>query len=803
MKPTPVLAVLALVATSFDTARAEWQLDGNPVTMTTGNPVLTSMIPDGSGGAILAFADSRNGDSDIYVQRISAAGVPLWTIDGVPICVAVNEQEGPVLVSDGAGGAIVAWEDTRTATEDIYVQRITAAGVPQWTANGVALCTAGNGQYLPSIESDGAGGAIVTWRDLRTPANGYDIYARRVNSAGTPLWTANGVALCTLAGHQIAPQPVIDGGGGVIIAWYDIRNSSHYDIYAQRLNSSGTPQWAANGVALCTATGDQYDPVVVSDGAAGAIAAWYDNRNEPAYDIYARRINSAGAPLWQVDGIGISTGSGSQETPSIVADGAGGAIIAWTDSRSGNFDIYAQRVTGPGVPMWTSNGVAVCSAFDDQSVLSIASDGASGAVVAWADQRFGPSDIYARRVNANGLPMWTFDGSPVCSAANSQDTPRVVDDGAGGAIIGWHDGRGWGQVYVQRAEPRYGTWGRPEPTIDSADDNPGDQGGQVIVRWIASEHDRFYYPGISHYSVWRATDFAAVQALASSPRIVESPAEISRDFAGAALWEEPTANGPVFWEWVANQNAFYQDTYSLLAPTRQDEVPGVPAPHYFKVFAHEASYPQTRTWESAVVTGSSLDNLAPPAPRDLVGAPTLWDIPLAWDIDATPPDFSHYAVYRGSMVVAPAPQYLIGTSEQTNFVDDSPPAGILRYIVTAIDVHGNESVPSNEWSPSGATPVGDAPAITSLAVLDNVPNPFNRTTTFRVGLAKTTDVEIEVFDVAGQRVRSERTATMAAGWHRIDFQARDDVGRALPSGVYFYRVKAAGETITRKMVIAR
>ncbi|HXV14393.1 MAG TPA: FlgD immunoglobulin-like domain containing protein, partial [Candidatus Krumholzibacteria bacterium] len=606
-----------------------------------------------------------------------------------------------------------------------------------------------------------------------------------------------------LAGSQISPQPVMDGSGGVVIAWYDIRNLSHYDIYAQRLNSSGTPQWAANGVALCTALGDQYSPVVASDGVAGAIVAWHDNRTEPAYDIYARRISSAGAPLWQVDGVEISTGSGSQETPAIVSDGVGGAIIAWADSRSGNFDIYAQRVTGPGIPMWASNGVAICSAFDDQSVLSIASDGASGAVVAWADHRFVQSDVYARRVNANGLPIWTFDGSPICSAANNQDVAMVVSDGAGGGIIGWVDGRSWAQIYAQRAEPRYGTWGRPEPTIDSADDNPGDEGGQVIVRWISSEHDRFYYPGISHYSVWRATDFVAAQASVTSPRMIESPAEVSRDFTGAAIWEEPTANGPVFWEWVANQNAFYQDTYSVLAPTRQDEVPGVPAPHYFKVIAHEANFPQTRTWESAVVSAYSLDNLAPPAPRDLVGAPTLWDIPLSWSIDATPPDFSHYAVYRGSAVVAPLPQYLIGTSLQTHHVDNSPPGGILRYIVTAIDVHGNESAPSNEWSPSGATPVGDAPSIAALAVLDNVPNPFNGTTTLRIGLPKASGVEIEVFDVGGRRVRGEHAGILAAGWREFAFDARDEDGGALPSGVYFYRVRAAGETVTRKMVIAR
>jgi hypothetical protein len=73
----------------------------------------------------------------------------------------------------------------------------------------------------------------------------------------------------------------------------------------------------------------------------------------------------------------------------------------------------------------------------------------------------------------------------------------------------------------------------------------------------------------------------------------------------------------------------------------------------------------------------------------------------------------------------------------------------------------------------------------------------------RVGLPKASDVAIEVFDVAGRRVRSELTATLAAGWRDIDFDGRDAVGQTLPSGVYFYRVRAAGETITRKMVIAR
>jgi serine protease AprX len=84
-----------------------------------------------------------------------------------------------------------------------------------------------------------------------------------------------------------------------------------------------------------------------------------------------------------------------------------------------------------------------------------------------------------------------------------------------------------------------------------------------------------------------------------------------------------------------------------------------------------------------------------------------------------------------------------------------------------------------------------------------MPNPFTASTTLRVGLPRASEVEIDVFDVAGRRVRSERTPTLAAGWREISFDARGASGKPLASGVYFYRVTAAGATVTKKMVIAR
>jgi hypothetical protein len=151
-------------------------------------------------------------------------------------------------------------------------------------------------QFFPTIVCDGEGGAIITWHDSRVTASIFDIYAQRINSSGAVQWTADGVAIstATIPGDQQFPTIVSDGAGGAIIIWADIR-SSNSDIYAQRVNSSGAVQWTANGVAICTAPGDQVWPTIVSEGSAGAIITWGDSRvTAGSFDIYAQQINASG-----------------------------------------------------------------------------------------------------------------------------------------------------------------------------------------------------------------------------------------------------------------------------------------------------------------------------------------------------------------------------------------------------------------------------------------------------------------------------------------------------------------------------
>jgi len=176
-------------------------------------------------------------------------------------------------------------------------------------------------------------------------------------------WVTNGVAVCTVGQNQYNPRLTSDGAGGVILVWYDNRPGTYADIYAQRLDASGTPQWAAQGTPVCTAAYQQTYGVALADGSGGAFIAWNDYRSGSEFDIYAQRLNASGAPLWTADGVAVCTAANHQDMPVLVSDGAGGVILAWEDGRYGNYDIFAQRLNASGVAQWTGGGIGVCTSI--------------------------------------------------------------------------------------------------------------------------------------------------------------------------------------------------------------------------------------------------------------------------------------------------------------------------------------------------------------------------------------------------------------------------------------------------------
>ena len=132
-----------------------------------------------------------------------------------------------------------------------------------------------------------------------------------------------------------------------------------------------------------------------------------------------------------------------------------------------------------------------------------------------------------------------------------------------------------------------------------------------------------------------------------------------------------------------------------------------------------------------------------------------------------------------------------------------------------IDPEGNVAYFSTEYDPATivtvvdsllatGTPVEDTPAADLRPLLSAAPNPFNPQTQVRFDLPVGAEVTLDVHDARGRRLRRLiDNRPHAAGAHALEFDGRDDRGRAMPSGTYLLRLRAGRDAVSHKLTLVR
>ena len=105
----------------------------------------------------------------------------------------------------------------------------------------------------------------------------------------------------------------------------------------------------------------------------------------------------------------------------------------------------------------------------------------------------------------------------------------------------------------------------------------------------------------------------------------------------------------------------------------------------------------------------------------------------------------------------------------------------------------------------GATPVEALHIVQpkTFNLSANWPNPFNPETSLRYALPEAAQVKLEVYDMLGQKVRTLVTGLQNVGQYTVQWDARNDLGHSVASGLYFYRIEAGNFVQTRKMTLLR
>ncbi|MEZ5066092.1 MAG: FlgD immunoglobulin-like domain containing protein [bacterium] len=341
-------------------------------TTSTADDIFWGAAPSGSDGAFAVW--SVSGRTRVHRVRQTSAPpaypVPDWTwpIDGLllPAGPAGTTQSSQTIVEDGFGGCYVAWTESPAGT--LRLVRLTSAGavVAGWPAAGLVVNAGAPGNdKLPRLRLLPSGDVAIAFS--RTSGSDSFLYVQRVSPAGILAWTAPGSLVSTAPVRVFPRNPldryaydvVADLSNGMLVAFLPAAGG----IRAQRVSFTGSiaPGWPVAGTALDAGTWfvDSDRPAVLADGAGGMVVAWAEARGGPlANDVLVTRVTTAGtiSAGWPATGLVLAGDVGPNERLARLeyADGPGFlAVWSWSDGPTSGVNarwLGADGTTTPGAP---------------------------------------------------------------------------------------------------------------------------------------------------------------------------------------------------------------------------------------------------------------------------------------------------------------------------------------------------------------------------------------------------------------------------------------------------------------------
>jgi len=197
---------------------------------------------------------------------------------------------------------------------------------------------------------------------------------------------------------------------------------------------------------------------------------------------------------------------------------------------------------------------------------------------------------------------------------------------------------------------------------------------------------------------------------------------------------------------------------------------------FYPIYSWGYSYNQTADGHSLYLEVQQTQNQVPPNPQHLFHMPI--DIQVNY-VDGTSETF----VIRDSL----RNQYFtlqLDTMPQS--VQFDPDKWVLKKTnQIVVSMNGNDNT------------------IASYELFQNYPNPFNPITTIKYQIPQTTEVSLEIYNTLGEKVRKYTPGTQQAGLHQIRWDAKNDHGEDVSSGIYIYRLTSGDVQIAKKMILMR
>ncbi|MBN1340952.1 MAG: hypothetical protein JXA03_16610 [Bacteroidales bacterium] len=337
-----------------------WGPDGLQLSSSSAFSASPKVTVTASGNCVFAWQE----ENVIIIQKVSPNGIKLWGDNGITLTSSAN-LSWPQLLPVGADEVILKYfQDTGPVwapTRHVFARRYDASGNPLWAqpavisnAGGISAWT----QIFPFI-NDGNDGFFIAWHDDRDNNMLSSAFVQHISSAGQPLFTANGVEVSTLPNrNRFYPKLCLPpGSSDIFVLWNEMdANQNNRGIYGQKVSSSGNLLWTNNGMTFIELSMTDVYPFASGNSDQDLVIFYHSAFSGSNYGIRAMCIDVNGAVLWN----NYICSYPSEKVHSFTSPFMNGQwITAWEDDRSGGKDIYAQNIKTDG-----TLGPVTSSGFD-------------------------------------------------------------------------------------------------------------------------------------------------------------------------------------------------------------------------------------------------------------------------------------------------------------------------------------------------------------------------------------------------------------------------------------------------------
>ncbi len=436
------LTAVTIIALSVS-APAEWST--SPATNLvvadrSGEQVQPKIVATGDGGFYISWFDNSAGGYDVYLQRLDAVGDEQWAHNGVLVADrSYSSTQDYGLSIDTAGNALLAFRDDRDGPDKVTVSKISPDGTLLWGIDGVEVSSGSGFFAVPKVAGTTDGNVVVAW------ISDDDVVAQKLDPAGAPLWGAGVTLSPTADSFSLCDLHASDAGTSILsfIAG-PFLGPNH--LWAQKLAAAdGALLWGAGHVQVFDGGSLQIAnrPPFVTDGAGGAVFAWYTS--VPTFQCRVQRILANGSEVFAHQGVEVSTNASQIRVNPRAAflPTTEEIVVFWKEqnpaqSQSG---LWGQKIDNAGVRQWTDNGLEFMPISSDQVMSVTTLPFADGAIVAWIHSvTFGNDPVYAIRVDGNGDFVWSPPISEVGILPTSSSRLAGALSSQGFAAYAWSDG---------------------------------------------------------------------------------------------------------------------------------------------------------------------------------------------------------------------------------------------------------------------------------------------------------------------------------------------------------------------------